>query len=177
MGSADSGALTHLDERGRASMVDVGDKPITRRDAVCRAFVSMAPSTLDAILSGSVEKGEVLAVARVAGIMAAKRTGELIPLCHPIGLDTISVRFAPLRQPCGLVVEAHARVQAKTGIEMEAMIAVSTAALTIYDMCKGKDRGMSVEGVHLAHKSGGRSGEFDHPNPPGPEVGDDVDWL
>jgi cyclic pyranopterin phosphate synthase len=168
--------LTHLDARGRASMVDVGDKPVTHRVATARAVVYMEPGTLAAILGGEVQKGEVLQIARVAGIMAAKKTGDLIPLCHPIGVDRVAVGFAALDDPACLVVEATATVRAKTGVEMEAMVAVTTAALTVYDMCKARDRGMRVEHVHLARKSGGRSGDFAHPDPPGPVVPDEAEW-
>ncbi len=168
--------LTHLDARGRASMVDVGEKPVTRREAVARACVYMEPGTLAAILGGDVEKGEVLQIARVAGIMAAKKTGDLIPLCHPIGVDRVGVEFVALDEPACLIVEATATVRAKTGVEMEAMVAVTTAALTIYDMCKARDRGMRVEHVYVARKSGGRSGDFSHPEPPGPKVPEDARW-
>lgn len=166
--------LTHLDSSGTASMVDVGDKPSTRRDATARGFVRMAPSTLALVQSGNAKKGDVLGTARIAGIMAAKRTGDLIPLCHPIGLDRVEVRFAYVDGV--LAIEATASCTGRTGVEMEAMTAVSVAALTIYDMCKAVDRGMELFGTHLARKSGGKSGDFTHPAPPGPSL-EDVDWV
>ncbi len=162
-------------------MVDVGEKPVTTREAVARAWVRMAPQTLEAILCGGIAKGEVLQVARIAGIMAAKRTPELIPLCHSVPLDSVSVRFAALdtaaSEGARLYVEATARCRGKTGVEMEALIAASVAALTIYDMAKAIDRGMVIEGTHVALKRGGRSGSFEHPEAPGQPVPDDGDWI
>ena len=152
--------LTHLDEQGRARMVDVGEKPITVREAVARGEVRMQVETLRLIAQGGVPKGDVLAVARVAGIMAAKRTHELVPLCHPLPISFIGLEF-DLREEAdvGLVaIEATARTSAQTGVEMEALTAVSVAALTIYDMCKAVDRAMRVTDVRLARKSGGQSG-------------------
>lgn len=154
--------LTHLDERGHACMVDVGHKPVTAREAVARGEVRMRSETLRLIAEGNVVKGDVLAVARVAGIMAAKRTHELIPLCHPLPISFVGVEF-DLRQEAetGIVaIEATARTGAQTGVEMEALTAVSVAALTIYDMCKAVDRAMRVTNVRLARKSGGKSGEI-----------------
>jgi cyclic pyranopterin phosphate synthase len=141
-------------------MVDVGAKPITRREAVARCAVRMEPSTLVAITGGTLKKGEALATARLAGIMAAKRTFELIPLCHQIPLESVEVNFS--RDPDGkrLQVETRALTQARTGVEMEAMVAASVAALTIYDMAKAIDRGMTIEDVRLVMKSGGRSGTY-----------------
>jgi cyclic pyranopterin phosphate synthase len=154
--------LTHLDERGRARMVDVGGKPVTSREAVARGRVRMKPETLRLIAEGGAAKGDVLAAARVAGIMAAKRTHELIPLCHPLPLTFAGVDFE-LREEAdaGVVdIEATARTSAQTGVEMEALTAVSVAALTIYDMCKAVDRAMRITDVRLIRKSGGKSGEI-----------------
>jgi cyclic pyranopterin phosphate synthase len=155
--------LTHLDEAGRAQMVDVGDKDVTRRRAVARAEVSMAPGTLDMILAGGAAKGDVLAVARLAGIMAAKHASELIPLCHLLPLDAVGVRFRVGRAASGqavLEIEAVATTTGRTGVEMETLVAASIAGLTVYDMCKARDRSMEVGRVRLVHKSGGRSGEY-----------------
>ncbi len=158
-------SLTHFDERGAARMVDVGEKPVTRREAVARGAVRMAPETFRRIADRTVEKGDVLGVARVAGIMAAKRAGDLIPMCHPIGLDSVTIDFR-LRdgQPLATVeIEAVARVEGRTGVEMEALTAVSVAALTIYDMCKAVDRGMVIDAVRLVRKRGGKSGTWMRP--------------
>ena len=152
--------LTHLDEQGRASMVDVGWKPETTREAVARGYVSMQPETLALIRSGGVEKGDVLSVARIAGVMAAKRTSDLIPLCHPLPLDQVRVELDLDEIDSRVVITATARTTAKTGVEMEALTAVSVAALTVYDMCKAVDRGMRIEGVRLARKTGGQSGDI-----------------
>jgi cyclic pyranopterin phosphate synthase len=159
--------LTHLDEAGKARMVDVGEKPVTARRAMAEGFVLLLPETVRAIAEERVPKGEVLAVARVAGIMAAKRTGELIPLCHPLPVESVEVDFdLPAFDPeegeerVRLRVKAVAIISAKTGVEMEALTAVAVAALTIYDMCKAIDKGMIIEGVRLIEKSGGRSGDF-----------------
>jgi cyclic pyranopterin phosphate synthase len=152
--------LSHLNEKGEARMVDVSAKDVTARTARAEGFVSMAPATLDLVLSGSAPKGDVLAAARIAGIMAAKRTHELIPLCHPLPLSEVTVDFAPSRDPTGLRVEATAKVDGKTGVEMEALTAVSVACLTIYDMAKAVDRTMSFSGIRLMEKTGGRSGHF-----------------
>ena len=155
--------LTHLDRHGRIRMVDVGGKAVTRREAVARATIKMAPPTLDAILGGRLAKGEALAAARVAGIMAAKRTHELIPLCHQIPLEVVEVDFKPDPARSSLHIQARAVTSAKTGVEMEAMVAVSAAALAIYDMAKAIDRAMVVNAIRLVSKSGGRSGEFRRP--------------
>ena len=152
--------LSHLNEAGEARMVDVSAKAVTERSATAEGFVSMAPATLDLILSGEMKKGDVLATARVAGIMAAKRTAELIPLCHPLPLTQVTVDFAPSREPAGLRVVATAKVEGKTGVEMEALTAVAVACLTIYDMCKAVDRDMAFSGIRLSEKTGGRSGTF-----------------
>jgi len=155
------GELTHLNERGQARMVDVGGKEDTRREAVARGEVAMRPETLDLILGGKVPKGEVFGVARVAGIMAAKKTSALIPLCHPLMLTGVDVRFRPDRARSRVEIEARVRTTGQTGVEMEALTAVSVAALTIYDMCKAVDREITIGAIRLVHKSGGKSGTFD----------------
>ena len=152
--------LSHLNEKGEARMVDVSAKEVTSRTAIAEGFVAMAPTTLDLILAGKAPKGDVLATARIAGIMAAKRTAELIPLCHSLSLTGVTVEFEPSRDPCGLRVEATAKVDAKTGVEMEALTAVSIACLTLYDMVKAVDQAMSFSGIRLVEKTGGRSGHF-----------------
>jgi cyclic pyranopterin phosphate synthase len=152
--------LSHLNEAGEARMVDVSEKAVTARSATAEGFVGMAPATLDLILNGEAKKGDVLATARIAGIMAAKRTSELIPLCHPLPLTQITVDFTPTHDPSGLRIEATAKVEGKTGVEMEALTAVSVACLTIYDMCKAVDREMAFSGIRLVEKTGGRSGTF-----------------
>lgn len=152
--------LTHLDEQGQARMVEVGGKEITRREAVARGEVSMRPETLEMILAGKVSKGEVFGLARVAGIMAAKKTPDLIPLCHPMALTGVDVRFRSDRERSRVEIEAKARTTGQTGVEMEALTAVSTAALAIYDMCKAVDREMVISAIRLVHKSGGKSGVF-----------------
>jgi cyclic pyranopterin phosphate synthase len=152
--------LTHLDDEGTARMVDVGAKEATARRAVARALVRMSPETAARVAAGDAPKGDVLGVARIAGIQAAKRTGELIPLCHPIGLDHVDVD-AQLDVGAGTVtLTATAGVTARTGVEMEAMTAAAIAALTAYDMVKGLERGVTIEAVQLLSKSGGRSGEW-----------------
>lgn len=152
--------LTHLDATGAASMVDVGDKAITTREAVAEGRVVMASATLDLIRSGMTKKGDVIAIARIAGIMAAKKTHELIPLCHPLLLTKVSVEIEPDEALPGLHVRALARVSGQTGVEMEALTAVSVACLTIYDMAKAADRAMRIEGIRLLEKSGGKSGDW-----------------
>ncbi|MFG1202973.1 cyclic pyranopterin monophosphate synthase MoaC [Xanthobacter aminoxidans] len=153
-------SLTHLDEQGAARMVDVSEKDATTREALAEGQVVMARETLDLILSGNAKKGDVLGVARIAGIMAAKRTHELIPLCHPLMLTKVEVEVSPDPALPGLHVAARAKVTGQTGVEMEALTAVSVACLTIYDMAKAADRGMRIEGIRLLEKSGGRSGHF-----------------
>lgn len=151
--------LTHLDEKGRARMVDVGEKSVTRREAVAAGELSMEPATLARILAGDMPKGDVLAVARTAGIMAAKKTSDLIPLCHPLPLDRVEVAL----EACGddkLEIKVSVSVTAKTGAEMEALTAVTVAGLTVYDMCKAVDRSMTLDNVRLLEKSGGRSGHY-----------------
>jgi cyclic pyranopterin monophosphate synthase len=158
--------LTHLDPRGRVRMVDVGEKPVTRREAVARGRIEMAPATLAAILGGRLHKGEALAVARVAAIMAAKRTHELIPLCHQLPLEVLEVDLRPSRTSAALEIRARAVTRARTGVEMEAMVAVSAAALAIYDMAKAIDRAMLIGAIRLVSKRGGRSGNFVRANEP-----------
>lgn len=155
--------LTHLDDKGEARMVDVSHKDRTPRIAVARCVVRMKPETLAAILSGGLPKGDVVAAARIAGIMAAKRTHELIPLCHPLAITSVSLDFAPDRQRALIEIEATVKVEGKTGVEMEALTAASIAALTLYDMCKAIDREMSIENIRLMEKSGGKSGHFKRP--------------
>ena len=152
--------LTHVDSSGKARMVDVSSKPETERVAVARGSIAMRPETLGLIRSNGLKKGDVLGVARVAGIMAAKTTSQLIPLCHPLPLDQISVEFELDEKRSAVDIEATAKTTARTGVEMEALTAVSVAALTVYDMCKSVDRGMRIEGVRLVRKSGGKSGDF-----------------
>ncbi|OGO06279.1 MAG: molybdenum cofactor biosynthesis protein C [Chloroflexi bacterium RBG_13_56_8] len=152
--------LSHVDGEGRARMVDVTEKDDTRRVAVARGEVVMLPRTLELILENQVAKGDVLAVAQVAGIMAAKRTPELIPMCHPLLLTGIEVEFAPDVAEHKIEITATVTTTGKTGVEMEALVAVSTAALTIYDMCKAVDRGMHIQNIRLVRKSGGKSGEI-----------------
>ncbi len=150
--------LTHLDDEGAARMVDVGAKTAAARRAVATGTISMSPEALDAIRAGDAPKGDVLAAARIAGIMAAKRTGELIPLCHPLALDSVAVEFA--FEGAALRATATATLTGKTGVEMEAMTAVSIALLTIYDMAKALDKGMVIDGVRLIAKTGGKSGDW-----------------
>jgi cyclic pyranopterin phosphate synthase len=158
-----SDRLTHLDEQGRARMVDIGEKAVTHRVCVARAEVRMAPATLEKITDGTVAKGDVLAAARIAGIQAAKRTPEWIPLAHPLPLDAVTIELTP--DPGGggvarLLIEARAETHWRTGVEMEALVAAAAAGLTIYDMCKSVDRGMSLEAVRLVAKQGGKSGAW-----------------
>jgi cyclic pyranopterin phosphate synthase len=152
--------LTHIDARGEARMVDVGAKPPTQRSATAEGIIRMQPETLELIVSGGHKKGDVLAVARVAGIMAAKKTAELVPLCHPIALTAVEVELTPDRKRGAVHCRARAGTLAPTGVEMEALAAVQVALLTIYDMCKAVDRGMTMEGIRLLEKTGGRSGTW-----------------
>jgi cyclic pyranopterin monophosphate synthase len=152
--------LTHLDATGNAHMVDVSDKHVTSRSATAKAQVLMLPETLALILGGTVKKGDVLATARIAGIMAAKKTHELIPLCHPLLITKVSVDFVADEKTSSIAVSATVRVEGKTGVEMEALTACSIAALTLYDMCKAVDRGMKITDLRLTEKSGGKSGTF-----------------
>ncbi|MGD9828593.1 MAG: cyclic pyranopterin monophosphate synthase MoaC [Hyphomicrobiaceae bacterium] len=153
-------ALSHLNDRGEAHMVDVSAKAVTARIARAGGFVRMQAATLDLIESGTAAKGDVLATARIAGIMAAKRTHELIPLCHPLALAKVTVDLVPQREPAGVAVTAEVRVTGRTGVEMEALTAVSVACLTIYDMLKAVDRAMTLEAIRVLEKSGGRSGHY-----------------
>lgn len=153
-------SLTHIDERGRARMVDVGPKPATRREAVAGCWVVMRPETLALIQTGGIPKGDVLATARLAGIMAAKHTWQLIPLCHPLPIDVVEVECRPDDAASAVEITATVRATARTGAEMEALTAATVAGLTIYDMCKAVDRGMHLEAVRLLRKSGGKSGTW-----------------
>ncbi len=152
--------LTHTDAQGKAAMVDVGDKNITRREACAQAMITMQPATLSLIQTGGIIKGDVFAVARIAGIQAAKKCSELIPLCHPLMLNSIDVNFVVLTGESAVRIDARCRVDGKTGVEMEALTAASIAALTVYDMCKAVDRGMTVRDIVLVAKSGGKSGSW-----------------
>ena len=152
--------LTHLDKTGAAGMVDVGEKAVSERIAIAEGAVVMAAATLDLILSGNAKKGDVIGTARIAGIMAAKKTSDLIPLCHPIGLDKVTVDIEADASLPGLRVRATAKVSGKTGVEMEALTAVSVACLTIYDMAKAVDRGMTIGRVRLIEKRGGKTGTW-----------------
>ena len=156
----ESSNLSHIDESGNARMVDVGSKGVTERVAVASCELHMLQSTLDLVRSGGFDKGDVLGVARVAGIMAGKRTSELIPLCHPLNIDQITVDFEDLLEGIGITVTATVRTSGKTGVEMEALTSASLAALTIYDMCKSTDRAISIERLRLLRKSGGKSGDY-----------------
>jgi cyclic pyranopterin phosphate synthase len=153
--------LTHIDQRGNAAMVDVTAKAATEREATAKGTVTMQPETLARISEGGLKKGDVLGVARIAGIMAAKRTHELIPLCHPLALSAISVELEPDRARNAVDITATVKVTGSTGVEMEALTAVSVAALTVYDMCKAIDRGMIVSDIRLVRKSGGKSGLYE----------------
>lgn len=151
--------LSHIDQKGNAHMVDVGDKLITARMAIAQAEISMQPETLARICQGTMPKGDVFACARVAGIMAAKRTFELIPMCHPLPIESVSVDFE-IEKPGRVRVKAMLQCSWKTGIEMEALTAASVAALTVYDMCKAVDRGMEIQNICLIEKAGGKSGHY-----------------
>jgi cyclic pyranopterin monophosphate synthase len=164
--SRDGGELSHLDAEGRARMVDVGAKPVTERECVARGEVRMARETLERLVAGRLPKGDVLATARIAGIQAAKRTADWIPLAHTLPLDAVEVQFEPEAGEGGeasLRIEARVRAQARTGVEMEALVAVAAAALTLYDMCKAVDRTLRVDAVRLVAKRGGRSGAWSRP--------------
>jgi cyclic pyranopterin monophosphate synthase len=158
-----SSSLTHTNDAGEARMVDIGAKPETARAATAEAWVRMQPATLQLILEGGHHKGDVFAVARIAGIQAAKRCAELIPLCHPLGLDAAEVRLEAVPGSAAVRITAECRLHGRTGVEMEALTAVSVAALTVYDMCKAVDRGMVIDGVRLIEKRGGRSGHYVSP--------------
>jgi cyclic pyranopterin monophosphate synthase len=154
---------SHLDAQGRARMVDVSPKEPTARQAVAQGYVYMQPATLRAVMEQQVAKGDVLQVARIAGIMAAKQTSSLIPMCHPLELTSVEVDLVPEPQATRIRIEARVRNIGRTGVEMEALSAVTVAGLTVYDMCKSLDRGMRLSDIELLHKSGGKSGVYDHP--------------
>ena len=152
--------LTHFDKTGRAKMVDVSKKKETLREAIVRGSVFMNPKTFKSIMTGKVAKGDVLAVAKVAGIMAAKKTSEIIPMCHPLNLSHVEVNFTPIKDESRIDIEAIVRIKAQTGVEMEGFVAVAAAGLTVYDMCKAVDRGMVFSNIHLVKKTGGKSGTY-----------------
>ena len=152
--------LTHFDKRGRAKMVDVSQKAETVREAIVRGSISMKPATFRSILSGKVSKGDVFSVAKVAGIMAAKKTADIIPMCHPLNLSEVKIDFFPNEKESRIDIEAKVKIKAQTGVEMEGFVAVATAGLTIYDMCKAIDRGMVISDIHLVKKTGGKSGTY-----------------
>jgi len=152
--------LTHFDAEGRAVMVDVSDKAETARTATARASVVMQPETLRVIVAGEAKKGDVLGTARLAGIMAAKRTADLIPLCHPLPIAAVTLDLGPSSSGDGIDIAATVRTTGRTGVEMEALMAAGVAALTVYDMCKAIDRGMRIDGLRVVHKAGGKSGDF-----------------
>jgi len=153
--------LTHFDSKGRAKMVDVSRKKETLREAVVRGSVFMNPKTLKTILSGKIAKGDVLAVAKVAGIMAAKKTSEIIPMCHPLNLSHVEINLFPLEKESRIDIEAKVKIKGQTGVEMEGFVAVAAAGLTLYDMCKAIDRGMVFSNIHLVKKTGGKSGTYE----------------
>jgi cyclic pyranopterin phosphate synthase len=152
--------LTHFDKKGRARMVDVSKKMETLREAVVQGSIFMNPETFRRILSGEVSKGDVFAVAKVAGIMAAKKTSEIIPMCHPLNLSHVEINFYPFEKEGRIDIEANVKIKARTGVEMEGFVAVAVAGLTIYDMCKAIDRGMTLSDIHLVKKKGGQSGTY-----------------
>ncbi len=158
--SSNEGKLTHLDDQGHARMVNVGEKPLSHRRCVARCEVRMEPATLERISAGDLPKGDVLAVARIAGIQAAKRAADWIPLAHPLPIDSVEILLFPDSTQSCLRVQATVESHWRTGVEMEALVAASAAGLTVYDMCKAIDRGMSLENVRLASKTGGKSGTF-----------------
>lgn len=159
-------SLTHLNNQGEAHMVDVGQKAITERSATAIGYLTMNPATLEMIVSGGHKKGDVFAVARIAGIQAAKQTSQLIPLCHPLMLTKISVALTPEAEHDRVRIEATCKLAGKTGVEMEALTAASIAGLTLYDMCKAVDKTMVLESITLAHKEGGKQGSWNNPNLP-----------
>ncbi|WP_114391532.1 cyclic pyranopterin monophosphate synthase MoaC [Oleisolibacter albus] len=164
MTDTETGPLTHFDAQGNATMVDVSPKAETERVATARGRVTMQPDTLALIRDGRMAKGDVLSVARLAGIMAAKKTWDLIPLCHPLLLSKVAVDFTLVPEANAVDIEATVKLKGRTGVEMEALTAVSVAALTIYDMCKAVDKGMGIGGIHLAYKAGGKSGTYEAPD-------------
>ncbi len=157
------GELTHLDDQGHVRMVNVGEKAVTHRVCVAGSEIHMASETLDRIAEGSMPKGDVLATARLAGIQAAKRAGDWIPLAHPMPLDSVEIELVPDHANSRVLIEARVEAHWRTGVEMEAMVAAAAAGLTIYDMCKAIDRGMTLESTRLLHKSGGKSGDWNRP--------------
>jgi cyclic pyranopterin monophosphate synthase len=159
--------LSHLNAQGEAHMVDVSDKDVTSRTAVAEGFVAVLPETLALVTKGEAKKGDVLATARIAGIMAAKKTHELIPLCHPLAITKVTIEFSPSTEPAGIHVTATVKVTGQTGVEMEALTAVSVACLTIYDMLKAADKGMTISDIRLLEKTGGRSGTYRAPGAQG----------
>jgi cyclic pyranopterin monophosphate synthase len=156
--------LTHFDKSGRSKMVDVTDKSDTVREAVAQATVTMQKETLRRIMDRQIEKGDVLGVAQTAGIMAAKKTAELIPMCHPLNITSVEMEFVPHEAASQIEVRAQVKITGKTGVEMEALMAVSVASLTIYDMCKAIDRGITISDIKLLRKSGGKSGRYERPS-------------
>ena len=152
--------LTHFDKKGRAKMVDVSNKAETLREAAVRGSIFMNPKTFKKIMSGEIEKGDVFSVAKVAGMMAAKKTSEIIPMCHPLNLSHVEVNFYPFEKESRTDIEAKVKIKAQTGVEMEGFVAVATAGLTIYDMCKAIDRSMVLSNIHLVKKTGGKSGTY-----------------
>jgi len=156
--------LTHFDKSGRSKMVDVTDKCDTAREAVAQATVTMQKETLRRIMDRQIEKGDVLGVAQTAGIMAAKKTADLIPMCHPLNITSIEMEFLPHEAASQIEVRAQVKITGKTGVEMEALVAVSVASLTVYDMCKAIDRGITISDIKLLKKSGGKSGRYERPS-------------
>ncbi len=152
--------LTHFDDKGQAHMVDVGEKPVSQREAVAEGTINMLPETLELVVRGGHKKGDVLGIARVAGIMAAKKTAELVPLCHPIAISAVEIELTPRKDQNAVHCQARVRTAGQTGVEMEALTAVQIALLTIYDMCKAVDRGMTMSDIRLLSKSGGKSGTW-----------------
>ena len=152
--------LTHFDRQGRAKMVDVSRKAETLREAVVQGSISMQPATFKKIMSGKISKGDVLAVAKVAGVMAAKKTSDIVPMCHPLNLTHVEINFYPVEKTSRIDIEACVRIKAQTGVEMEGLVAVAAAGLTIYDMCKAIDRGMVLSDIRLVRKTGGKSGTY-----------------
>jgi cyclic pyranopterin monophosphate synthase len=160
--------LTHFDKKGRAKMVDVSEKADTFRETVVRGSIFMEPQTFKSIMSGEITKGDVFAVAKVAGIMAAKRTSEIIPMCHPLNLSHVEINFFPFKKESRIDIESKVKIRAQTGVEMEGFVAVAAAGLTIYDMCKAIDRGMVISNIHLVMKKGGKTGTYISKNLPSP---------
>lgn len=152
--------LTHIDKKGKAKMVDVTTKKATNREAIAKGRVFMQPQTFKAVLNNMIQKGDVLGVARIAGIMAAKRVADIIPLCHPLNVTSVAISFEPIQKSHCIDITATAKVTGQTGVEMEALTAASVAALTIYDMCKAMDKGMTISDIRLVKKTGGKSGAY-----------------